>query len=193
LITVVNAEHLFEGNRELPSLHAWWELTVPEPRTESSLMAACRTYAAGRSQEAQAFLNSAETSMLFYQRWDQLNSVARAFRALARRDSAGKRITSSNESVSSTPNEILLGGELLAVTVHIVPDADGCGDYADNQILKALIGTKLDHIRGCRVCHQVFWAPRSNSETCSVKCRNVYNQWTSRRRRGIRARRKGKQ
>ena len=51
-------------------------------------------------------------------------------------------------------------------------------------VWNALEEVAITRIRRCKICEKVFWAPRINSDFCSLKCRNRYNKKKSRERHG---------
>lgn len=53
----------------------------------------------------------------------------------------------------------------------------------EDALLDALIGAPAERIKTCAICDAIFWAPRVNSECCSLICRKTYNQRNSRKNR----------
>lgn len=47
---------------------------------------------------------------------------------------------------------------------------DGTSGKINKTFFESLIGLDLDRIRACEICSKIFWAKRSDSETCSARC-----------------------
>lgn len=196
-IRLVNSEQLYQ--RELPDEGALFDAAckVHPPVSGQDyldLLVTTRAETVARlSPEARAFLGPPEDPVRpfrFSERWELLKSAGEVLSALAQRSSVGgarKRI-SSNLLIFDRKFKV---GVPFRMTIGIVINELGQGELQKNDLLDALLGAHLDHVRSCAVCRRIFWAPRRNSECCSQRCRKVFNQRNSRANRKGRTRRKG--
>jgi hypothetical protein len=73
---------------------------------------------------------------------------------------------------------------MCQTSVDLVVNQDGRIEISKHPVLDALVGVRAaDRIKSCAICKRIFWAPRINSECCSLMCRKTYNQRNSRRNR----------
>jgi hypothetical protein len=78
---------------------------------------------------------------------------------------------------------------IIQCKARLVVDESGRLVLSD-ALLDALIGVPAERIKTCAICEAIFWAPRVNSECCSLKCRKTYNQRNSRKNRRYKSRKK---
>jgi hypothetical protein len=64
--------------------------------------------------------------------------------------------------------------------VAVAVDERGRLALASTRLLDALKGVRADRIRQCAVCARLFWAARTNSECCGLRCRKTFNKRQSR-------------
>jgi hypothetical protein len=57
--------------------------------------------------------------------------------------------------------------------VSVVPDQDGNLQIDHHPLLQALEGVEVSRIRECEVCHQIFWAQRTDQHCCGRRCAHV--------------------
>jgi hypothetical protein len=177
LIRLVNAERLFEHG--LPDLlgvmrRDFFPRNPSRPR--EAFIHGCRKAIADFSAETRKFLGPPENLMAFLENWDQLELAGQILCDIAKRPSEARDDFTVLFSDRRRESE-------WKVPVYLGIDERGQGVLRVSPVLRALETVRLDRIRSCAVCTSIFWASRSNSECCSLRCRKTNNQRTSRMQR----------
>ena len=148
-------------------------------------MERCEEIASNVAPEASAFLGSPANVKQFAQNYTILYHATTVILAIAHR-----KWPESKPSKDSTFEEFKaierarLGLPICRIDVGLVADDTGRLELSKNPVLDALVGVRAaDRIKKCVICERIFWAPRINSECCSLMCRKTYNQRNSRENR----------
>ncbi len=186
---------LVNAQGELPDVHDALHNAMDKPENSSTSprdlwIRICGQIAAGLSRETRGFLGSAEALPRFLERYALLKSAREVLSGIA------ERYRGDPNAHCSSPSELMIHDEQFSaevpfsVSVNLVINEHGRLAVSENPILNALRNVRADRIRFCAICSRIFWAPRSNSECCSERCRKTYNQRCSRENRRLRKRKR---
>jgi hypothetical protein len=117
----------------------------------------------------------------FNRRYDMLYDAGQTLRAIAEHNRDPNKGGFERPEALGILQNYGFGEIPFWVTVGLTVGRNGRIQVAKNPLLEAFVDVPVDRIRTCAICDRLFWAIRVNSECCSRKCTNTYNQRSRRR------------
>ena len=191
LARFIEIANLHSG-QPLPDPSGVFDAVVRDPSKTVKLhdfwVAECKRIASQLSPKARAFLGTTADVKKFAANYSILYQATRLLHAIANRKWPE---TQTSKDVSFEQWEAIerarLGLPMCRTSVDLVVDEDGRIKLSKGPVLEALDGERAaDRIRSCVICERIFWAPRINSECCSLGCRKTFNMRNSRKNRQYR-------